>query len=639
MTDSRGNHTARVSAWVAVLAVVLLVGVAAGVSGAASSTGTPSTVGFPSGSADLATSESTIQFGTINASDRTTRTVTITNDSPTSVNVSAVRLEGDTDVFSLTEPAYLTGESVPGGQTVTVPPGLSQDVTVAFEPSEPGEYSASVSVLDGSGAEIASVTATGTAAAPGSIRVSPESLTFEGTTVNSTVTQRVTVTNDGGRPLEISETTIRGSSAYSVRGGATDVAPGESKRLSVGFSPTSTATQTGLLEIRSNDPNRPVATVSLSSSDIQTRVTMRDRGANRTVNVTVQNAQAGQEVDVVVPSPSNESSTVDVEEISVTPERDGDFSLNVTDSDEPLGTTPSFETGDNATGVRYLNVTHSIPNDEIREFQYRYRVRKDRVEQLTTGADVNTSANPAAMTMYRHVDDEWREQNTTYLGESGEYYRYVTNASGASEWTAAAKRPDIRIVDANASVSAARVGETVAIQVQLTNDGGADGVFVTRLLLNGSVVEDRTVTVPDGGTVPVSFERPFEEAGSYRVTVNRVSVGTITINEAGQPEVSSPAESEEGTEARDESSGDESGPSPMVLGILGVVGVVVLGGLGAFVRSGGDDDTADTSTDSAEESVVQIEGIGDESEDEGSEPTEAVEDDDTTRSGDFEGGS
>jgi hypothetical protein len=623
------------------LAVVVLVGLAAGVSGAAGGTEPSSTEpGYTPGQPDLTTSESTIQFGTINTSDHATRTVTITNDSPTSVNVSGTRLEGDTDVFSLTEPAYLTGSDSLGGQTVTVPPGLSQEVTVAFDPNAPGEYSASLSVLDENGDEVASVTATGTASGPGSIRVRPASLTFEGTTVNSTATRTVTVTNEGGRSLDVTDTAIRGSSAYSLRdGGSFAVAPGESDDLTVAFSPMSTATHTGLLEIRSDDPTRPVVAVSLSSSDIQTRVTTRDRGLNRTVNVAVQDARAGQAVDITVPSPSNESSTVDVEEISVTPERDGDLSLNVTDSDEPLGTTPSLDTGDNTTGLRYLSVNHSIPNDEIAQFQYRYRVRKDRVERITTGVDANTSANPAAITMYRYVEGEWREQNTTYLGESGEYYRYVTNASGASEWTAAAKRPDIRILEANASVSAARVGETVAIQVQLTNDGGADGVFVTRLLLNGSVVEERTVTVPNGGTIPVSFERPFEEAGNYRVTVNQVSVGTITINEAGQPEVSSPGESEQETEAQDESAGDESGLSPMVLGILGVIGVIVLGGLGAFVRSDGDDDTVDTSTDSAEESVVQIEGIGDESGEEGSESAEAIEDGDTTRSGDSEDGS
>jgi hypothetical protein len=595
--------------------------------------------GYTSGQTDLTTSESTIQFGTINASDRATRTVTVTNDSPTSVNVSGTRLEGDTDVFSLTEPAYLTGSDSLGGQTVTVPPGLSQEVTVAFDPNAPGEYSASLSVLDENGDEVASVTATGTASGPGSIRVRPASLTFEGTTVNSTATRTVTVTNEGGRPLDVTDTVIRGSSAYSLRdGGSFEVAPGESGSLTVAFSPASTATQTGLLEIRSDDPTSPVAAVSLSSSDIQTRVTTRDRGLDRTVNVTVQNAQAGQAVDITVPSPSNESSTVDVEEISVTPERDGSLSLNVTDSAEPLGTTPSLDTGDNATGLRYLSVNHSIPNEEIQRFQYRFRVRKDRAERITAGADANTSTNPGAITMYRHVEGEWREQNTTYLGESGEYYRYVTTASGASEWTAAAKRPDIRIVDADASVDAARVGETVAIQVQLSNDGGADGVFVTRLLLNGSVVEDRTVTVPDGGTVPVSFERPFEEAGNYRVTVNEVSVGTITINEAGQPEVSSPAESEQRTGSQDGAPDEESGTSPVVLAVLGLVAVVALGGLGAFLRSDGDDDPADTSTDSTEGSVVQIEGFGD---DGGTERDEtagtdrtATEDTETQQSGD-----
>jgi len=609
----------------AVVALVVLLSVAGGaVGGPAVDDGTTdrSLDGVQaSGHTGLTFDPSAISYGTVEAGESETATLTVSNTADEPVEIGGYDFSGDREAFRIVEPQALKAAQQ-FDQPVEAPPGSSRDAVVAFEPDSPGEYEATLTILGPDGQPLTSVTATGTATAGGDIAASPESLTFEGTTVGSTATRTVTVSNAGDGPLSVSSR-VTGADSYSVRDGAEfELQPNDSRRVTVAFEPESTASQTALLELRSGDPDQPVLPIALSNANTKTAVSANQRGNDRKVNISVQNAQAGERVEVPVPSTANESDSVNFDSISVTPSTNTNLSLNVTDSEDPLPTTPAFETGDNATGMSYLNVSHSVPNEDIESIQYAFRVRKDRVANLTAAPNESAAANPDAITMYRYNETAgWTEQGAKRVGATDTHYHYVTNGTGFSEWTTAAKRPDISVADATANVSAARVGETVDIQVSLTNNGGADGVFLTELLLNGSVVDDRRVTVPDGGTVGVTFERPFDQPGNYEVQVNDVSVGIIDVTSEGVEERSpTPTESsggagtsggDGGDDTGDGDSSDDSGLSmPVVLGAGAVVLVGLLGGA-LYVR-GGEEAAAESmpAEPGDDDSVIQTEGFG-----------------------------
>lgn len=603
----------------AVAALVVLLSVAGGAVGGAVGDDTNRTASLDSVQASshtgLTIEPSEIAFGTVAPGDRETMTVSVANTADESVPISGIEMTGDTEAFSIDIPqAIETAQQL--DQTIEAPANSQRDVDIAFEPDSPGEYQATLRVLGPDGETLVDATATGTAAA-GNIETSTDSLTFQGTTVGSTAARTLTVSNTGDAPLSVSSR-VTGADSYSVQDGSTlDLQPGDSERVTVAFEPDSTDSQTALLELRSGDPDQPVYPVTLSNTDTRTAISTRQQGNDRNVNISVQEATAGEKVDVPVPSSANESESVAVDRISVTPSRDTNFSMNVTDSENPLSTTPDFETGDNATGIRYLNVSNSLPNEEIEDVQFTFRVRKDRVANLTDPSNENTTANPDAITMYRYnATTGWVEEGAKRIRTTDTHHVYVTNGTGFSEWTTAAKRPDIRVSDATASVDAARVGDTVDIQVTLQNDGGADGVFLTELLLNGDVVDDRRVTVPDDGTVGVTFERPFDQPGDYEVRVNEVSVGIIEVTSGGvQQQTATPGQSSNGgdTSSDGEDSGgdssDDSGLSlPVMLGAGAVVLIGVVGGL--LYTRGGEEAATETVAADTDDDVIQTEGFG-----------------------------
>ena len=602
----------------AVVALVVLLSVAGGTVGGvtvADPGGEQSLDGVQASShTGLTVDPSTTSFGTVAPGGRETATVTVANTASEPVEVGSIEFTGDTDAFSLQRPEAIE-QAQQLDRPIPVPAGSSEQGTLVFEPDAPGSYSATLTVRAPDGEALVSATATGTAAA-GEIEASTQSLTFTGTTVGSTATRSVTVSNNGTGALSVASA-IEGSDSYSVRDGRSlALQPGESGRVTVAFSPDSTASETALLELRSGDPDQPVLPVTLSDANTQTAISTTQRGTDRKVNISVRNVNAGETVDVPVPSSADETESVDIDSISVTPSRDTNLSLNVTDSEDPLETTPDTELGDNATGLRYLNVTHSVPNADIEEVKYTFRMRKDRVANITAPPNETAAANPDAVTMYRYNETAgWTEQNTTRVRTTDTHYHYVTTGDGFSEWTTAAKRPDIRVADATASVDAARVGETVDIQVSLQNNGGADGVFVTELLLNGTVVDDRRATVPDGGTVGVTFERPFDQPGNYEVRVNDVSVGTIDVSDEGvKQRTATPSQPDDGGDD-DTSSTDSAGGSGLSMPVLFGAGAVVLVGVlgGLLYARGGEEPAAETgSSNPGDDSVIQTEGFGDE---------------------------
>jgi PGF-pre-PGF domain-containing protein len=339
----------------------------------------------------------------------------------------------------------------------------------------------------------------------------------------------VAVSNRGDANLTVeSVRATGGNGSFGVDGPSSFVlAPGANRTLNVSFAPQSTSPPSGTLLLVSDDPDRERTTVYLSSTGVEAVTTLNRTNKTTQLNATVRNATAGEEVSVSIPQDeATTNDSVQVDAVSVTPKRDGNFSLNVTSSTDPLDSTPSFNLSDGTQGLGYMSVGHSIDNANISNASFTYRVNKSRM--------ANMQSEPEDVSLYRNVNGTWTAMPTTLVGEGDTYYAFRTTAPGLSEWTAAAKRPRISVTDAFANVTAASVDDEVSIRVRITNTGGADGVYETRLLLNGSTVESKRVTVVPNSTRQVFFERSFSQPGDYTVEVNEVFVAVVDITGANR---------------------------------------------------------------------------------------------------------
>jgi len=536
-----------------------------------------------------------ITYGQVAVGTTATTALTVRNDGDGTLSVKDLSLAGDG--FSL-----LTNWSEPtdGGQLATPPnftlePGESERVGVVFEPSAAESYSATLSIdsddpdspttavaLDGRGVR---------AAAP-AVSLDSRSLTFDDATVGRQSTRSLTVSNTGDGELSIGDATIRpaGGDFELLSAPEETVPPGGSTTLMVGFEPSTPNATAGTLSLSTNDPDAGTVFVALSGVRAALNVSVERTGNATDLTATVTNATAGEAVEISVPADPDDPDPTDIDSIAVTPDRNGSFDFAVTSTDEPPPSATTFSVGDSTepSELGYLNVTHSLPNENISQATIQYRVNRTRMAEL--------ESEPADFALYRLVDGTWERVNTTLVSETDTSYVFRSTASGLSEWTAATEVPRISVSDATANVTAITTEETVEIRVLLNNTGGSDGRFEVELLLNGSVVERRGVAVSPETTSLVTFQRGFERTGTYGVEVNDFFVAAVEVSDGS-------AEVVEGGQAGTASNGsDASGGLGFLLpGIAVVLVALVALGSAAAYRLGvfGSGDAAEASADGA----------------------------------------
>jgi hypothetical protein len=177
---------------------------------------------------------------TLNTSSAT-QLVTLTNSGDVPLTLIAAQItEGDFTVVNGCGPS-LNGHA-------------SCALAVAFAPKSLGMQSGVLSVTDA--LRIQTVSLNGTGIAPAGVSLAPANgLVFAATGVGSTTaTQTVTLTNNGGLPLNVTGLTVTGDfflQAGSNTCGAS-VAGGMACTVQVGFAPTAGGPRTGLLTVTSN---------------------------------------------------------------------------------------------------------------------------------------------------------------------------------------------------------------------------------------------------------------------------------------------------------------------------------------------------------------------------------------------------
>ncbi len=195
-----------------------------------------------------------IDFGTVTLGQSAERTLTVRNEGSADLVVSAIKSS---------HPAF----SVLGETAFDLAPSASQELSVQFVPTGPGERQATLTVESNDGnLPTVTVALSGTGFGVPGIVVQPEVIDFGAVSLGQSAEETLTVSNDGSADLDVSAVHSN-DPAFAILGDtAFQLAPGASKVLTIRFSPTDVGVHQTSLTIQSNDTNQPTVTVALSGT-------------------------------------------------------------------------------------------------------------------------------------------------------------------------------------------------------------------------------------------------------------------------------------------------------------------------------------------------------------------------------------
>jgi subtilase family serine protease len=211
--------------------------------------------------ATLSATSLTFASTAINASSAT-QTVTLTNSGAASMTVSGVSITG-------TNPTSFTQTNTCGA---TLAANASCAVTVTFKPAAAGALTATLNFADNAANSPQTVALSGAVAGVVSISITPSSLTFPSTPINTaSASQTVTFTNTGtsavtftGSPSTTGIYNILFKGATSCGGNET-LAAGSSCVVTFTFNPTAAGTFSATLNFYDTAPNSP-QTITLTGT-------------------------------------------------------------------------------------------------------------------------------------------------------------------------------------------------------------------------------------------------------------------------------------------------------------------------------------------------------------------------------------
>ena len=210
------------------------------------------------GSAAMAVSPSSINFGSVAVGSVVSQSITVSNTGGSNLSVTQ-------DSIS-TRGFAVTGMSLP----MTIGAGGQSTLNVVFSPKQLGRISGAVSVMSNASKSPASVNVSGTGVAATSLlKASSASLSFGSVVLGGSSVMGITFTNAGNSNVSISKVSISGAgfTASGVSPGMI-LAPGQNTTLNVTFSPTVAGTVTGSIIVASDATNSPTI-ISLSGSGVR----------------------------------------------------------------------------------------------------------------------------------------------------------------------------------------------------------------------------------------------------------------------------------------------------------------------------------------------------------------------------------
>jgi hypothetical protein len=329
----------------------------------------------------------------------------------------------------------------------------------------------------------------------------------------------------GDAPLTIDAVAIVGPDRAAFErafDGAPTLGPGDRQNVTVTFDAATAHPQFATLHVLSDDPDEPQRNVWLTNTQTVAAVSPSRVLARKTlVNATIADAEANTTQSLNISWPLTRDDVVAVDAVSFTPERAGSVTLSIATNDSRFGDVPTFVLGDGTEPAGYVHVDHSIPNEQVSDVTFRIRVRKDRLAGNETG--------PEDVALYRHEGGGWVEHPTQFVEEGETHYFFEARTPGFSDFTTGVKQATFRITDALVTVTHLSTHQGTEVLVRVRNDGGADGTYTVKLLLEETVVDRTELSIAPNGTRQATFERSFDEPGIYQVSVNERLVGNVTV--------------------------------------------------------------------------------------------------------------
>jgi len=158
-------------------------------------------------------------------------------------------------------PTSFGATGLPTGLSVNSATGL-----ISGTPTAAGTPTVTVSATNSAGTGSATLTLTITAAGP-SLSINATSVPFGSVTLNTMVTQTVTLTSNGSASVTVSSATVSGT-GFTLAGSSYSgtLAPGQTATLGVQFEPTAAGAVTGQLTIKSNSTINSTAAIALTGT-------------------------------------------------------------------------------------------------------------------------------------------------------------------------------------------------------------------------------------------------------------------------------------------------------------------------------------------------------------------------------------
>ncbi len=205
----------------------------------------------------------------LNAGPTLSQVVVITNDGSADLHISAVIPTGDTSEFNLVDSG-----------AITLTPGSTRAIEVSFDPSSMGAKAVTLTIQsDDSDESAVNVILTGMGTVAPEITVNPLSLSFGDQDVDAgaTVSQIVTITNDGSVDLHVTGISLIGGDAlhFQIENGsnAVTLTQGSTHTVQVSFDPSTTGARSASLSIQSDDGDESTVYVALIGTGTSAAVT------------------------------------------------------------------------------------------------------------------------------------------------------------------------------------------------------------------------------------------------------------------------------------------------------------------------------------------------------------------------------
>jgi hypothetical protein len=208
----------------------------------------PSTVALSgtgvAGTVILSANPTSLAFGNVNAGATNSKSVTLTNNGTGNVTISQITVSAK-DVTT-------SGVATP----VTLAPGQTQTLNVAFTPTAQETVSGNISVTNSQGTRtVVAVSGTGVQAG---ISLTPSSANFGSVTVGATNSQTIQIGNTGNGVLTITQANVTGT-GFSVAGLTLPLSinPGLTSTFNAQYQPATAGSASGSISIVSNAAASP----------------------------------------------------------------------------------------------------------------------------------------------------------------------------------------------------------------------------------------------------------------------------------------------------------------------------------------------------------------------------------------------